>query len=476
MKRKSALTLFAVMGMLAAVAFGILRMRSDAVSQVAFAGQSSESVKVMNESDNAIDLMPLLAQRQGQPRKIDKSGAWSLTRLGYSDLVFPCTERFEAIQMEYVLPEDAAQGPDKLYAMALEFRIKFSAHSENGTVEIAALTNGARCAAQSLETKKSDGTLAVNWTDKDGVPRSTSSLAVDVDASALLRDAYLWFTGVKPGLNTLTIRLSEYEGVSVESLRVSRNSGIQVIDASSPTNGADILSELPKLSSSDESKAKTIALTDHRIQELIQGKDYEITLTTPQDWGEAGTGDARVDLRFKVAHQIEYDWPWPPPPAGTKPLSGNFWVRTLTIAIDLEREVVTGISPIPQPIALEPIQGVETPSLTEGEKGEAKSVALADPTVGALVAGKQYKVGQCYDDITPDTRIGALYDENMKKTGAALEIWFDRAYTITDWGSVKSDSSTGAYVDVPLRTTAVRGIQVCINQKDAKVDCIVPLY
>jgi len=474
-KRKSALTLFAVVGMVAAVVLGIVRTCSDGVSQVAFAGQSSESVKVMDESGSAIDLMPLLAQRRGEPRKIDTSGAWSMTRLGYSDLVFPCTERFEAIQMEYVLPEDAAQGPDKLYAMALRFRIKLSAHSENGTVEIAALTNGARCAAQSLETKKSDGTLTVNWTDKDGVPKSTSSLAVDVDTSACLRDAHLWFTGVKPGLNTLTIRLSQYEGISVESLRVSRNSGIQVIEASS-SNGADILNKLPRLSSSDESKARTIALADERIRELVQGKDYEITLTTPQDWGVVGTGDTRVDIRFKVAHQVEYDWPWPPPPAGTKPLSGNFWVRTLTIAIDLEREIVVGISPIHQPIALESVQGVGTQTLTEEEKGEAESIALADPTVKALLAGKQYKVGQRYDDFAPDTRIGALYDENMKKTGAALEIWFDRAYTITDWDSLKSDSSTGAYVDAPLRTTAVRGIQVCINQKDAKVDCIVPLY
>lgn len=137
MKRKSALTLLAVMGMLAAGAFGFLHLHSNGMNQVAFAGQSLESVKVMSESGDAIDLMPLLAQRQGQPREIDKSGAWSLTRLGYSDLVFPCTERFEAIQMEYTLPEDAAQGPDKLYAMALIFHIKFSANSENGTVEIA---------------------------------------------------------------------------------------------------------------------------------------------------------------------------------------------------------------------------------------------------------------------------------------------------------------------------------------------------
>ena len=62
MKSKSALTLFAVVGMVAAVVLGIVRTCSDGVSQVAFAGQSSESVKVMDESGSAIDLMPLLAQ------------------------------------------------------------------------------------------------------------------------------------------------------------------------------------------------------------------------------------------------------------------------------------------------------------------------------------------------------------------------------------------------------------------------------
>ena len=56
-------------------------------------------------------------------------------------------------------------------------------------------------------------------------------------------------------------------------------------------NGADILNKLPRLSSSDESKARTIALADERIRELVQGKDYEITLTTRKtgEWWGLGT-------------------------------------------------------------------------------------------------------------------------------------------------------------------------------------------
>ena len=447
--------------------------RGPGASTAAFAGQAAEPIRVVGEDGKVMDLWPLVVVRDGEAREIDSFGTWSLKRLGYSDLVFPCTDRFEAVQMEYILPEDAAQGPDKLYALALNFHIEFAHDSQDGYVEVTGLTNGAICTSASFDIIGSDKGLVVTWTDVDGTPKSTSSLAADVSRVDFLRGAHLVFNGVKPGLNTLTITLAQYGGAVVKSLRISGSSGIQ-LGAVSDSAQAGMFASLSRLSPEDEAKAKSIAMGDARIQGLIQGRDYEITLVAPCDWGPPGAGDARVDIRFKVAHQIEYDWPWPPTPVRTELLSGNFWVREMTIAIDLEQEAITGISPVGQPLQGEKAPGPEIPALTEEEKAKAKEIALADATVKELITGKQYKVGQKYDEATPDTRVGVV-TEDLVRVGAALEIWFDHLYTITYWPSAEYDAGSGTYQLGPPEPLSVQGLTVFVNLDEARVYDVVPL-
>jgi len=222
---------------------------------------------------------------------------------------------------------------------------------------------------------------------------------VTASLSTYLRDADLTQCGVRPGANTLTFKVEQHGGATVESLRIGRTTNIEVKIASVAP-----LTESVSLPQDKASVAKTIALSDPVVREILKVGDYQITAVAPWEL-PPGEGNARIDVVFRVAHQIQLDWPWPPTPIREEPVSGNFWVRAISIAIDLERGVVTGISPSLQPWAsqVEASTGPAVPTLTDQEKALAKQIALADPRVQQLVVGKNYCVAQKWGDATVDT-------------------------------------------------------------------------
>ncbi|HJX70087.1 MAG TPA: hypothetical protein VJ441_03235, partial [Dehalococcoidia bacterium] len=310
--------------------------------------------------------------------------------------------------------------------------------------------------------------------------QSSSSLVLDISYSEYLRDTDLLWTGVKPGLNTLTIALLQRWGAEVKSLRVLSSSSIEHTTALPPGAKQRAPEDLPKLPEEEESKALDIAMGDPRVQELLMGKEYAINLIAPCDWGPSG--DARVDIYFKVPYQIEYDWPWPPIPVREEPLHGNFWVREMVIAIDLEKGIVTGISPSPQPLALPSERpGAEIPQLTEEEKARAKEIALADPRVRELIAGKNYEVARKYGEVTADTRIGVWHtSEDLRKIGAAMEIWFEESFTIKyDWPIVEYDEERYPYPHYREQTISreciVQALFITVNLAEGRVVEIQPL-
>ena len=183
-----------------------------------------------------------------EPVVIASFGLWTLEELGYSDLVFPCQEDVETISIEYILPENAAQGPENWYVIHLNFLIKFSDQSEEGRCYVSALTNDYSCAQIKFETKMVDNSLIIDWSTVDlingGIEYSTSSLSIDV--SDVSFSNYLQISGVKPGLNVLTFKLEQYEGIKVTNLRVFDSSGIEYTHLSLPNLVMDI--ELPESS------------------------------------------------------------------------------------------------------------------------------------------------------------------------------------------------------------------------------------
>lgn len=192
----------------------------------------------------ALSLTPLHVL-ETEPIVIDSFGVWTLEELGYSDLIFPCEEDIETISIDYILPENATQGPENWYVIHLNFLIEFNEQSEDGRCYVSALTNDYSCAQIEFETKRVDNSLIIDWNTVDvlngDIAYSTSSLSMNVSFSN-----YLQISGVKPGLNILTFKLEQYEGVEVGNLRVFDDSGIEYTPLSLPNLVMDV--DLPESS------------------------------------------------------------------------------------------------------------------------------------------------------------------------------------------------------------------------------------
>jgi hypothetical protein len=298
------------------------------------------AVKVVGDGGVGVQTVPMVASRDGKARVLDSIGVWSLQRMGYSDLVFPCTARAEAITTDNVLPCDAAQGPDKWYVLHVDMEIEFSEDCQDGMVEVSPMTNGALAEGLVFLTSRPEGSLEIQWGKCGADMQSATSSTVSASFSTYLRDADLTDVGVKPGPNSLTFAMSQRGDAKVDRLQIHRSSAIEVVLGERDSSVMDF----PALPAEEADKAKTIALNDPLVQQVLSAGEHTIIAIAPWEL-PPGAGDARIDVLFKVPHQIQLDWPWPPTPIRQGPTQGNFWVRGISIAIDLQREVVTGISP-----------------------------------------------------------------------------------------------------------------------------------
>ena len=118
---------------------------------------------------------------------------------------------------------------------------------------------------------------------------------------------------------------------------------------------------LPKLTEAEKQRAIEIALGDPRIQELLEGKKYEVA---PEDLGGPSIGPmgvmtehgwkklgAALDIRFDRTYLIEYDWLHYEPTDREmtsfeeKPIRASGKVRTLKITVHFESGRVVMIAP-----------------------------------------------------------------------------------------------------------------------------------
>lgn len=421
---------------------------------------AAQKVKVVGDDGRVTEISPIVAERNGKARVLESSGKSTLEELGYAGLSLPCKGKFEAISLSYVLPNDAAQGPDNWYVLNCEMDVELSEASDNGTVEISAITNSAPCHKLSFQTERENDLSVACWMDSGVEHKATPSDVAHVSFSAYLRDADMAYAGVKPGENVLTFRLAQYGGGRVRALRVSGDTSVEITTVP-PSGYTDVFpADLPRLSAEDEAKSNRIVMSDPMVQQLLQDRPYEIKYVGPCEW-PAGSGNARLDLVFKIAQQIQCDWPWPPAPVREKPMSGNLWVRTMTIAIDLDKEAVTGISPCGQPIASQSKvpPGPQPPTLSDEEKAKAKQIVLDDLKVRGMLAGKSYAVARGFDETRSDTRIGVWQTEDLKKLGAVVEICFDRP----------------SVVEIADSKYMVQVVVVFVDLTQGKVADIVPL-
>jgi len=112
---------------------------------------------------------------------------------------------------------------------------------------------------------------------------------------------------------------------------------------------------IPELTHEEKESVVIIALDDHRLQELLQGKNYTVAPEGVVVWHNSkaqmkiGGG---LEIWFDRPYEIEYDWPWPefdeekypvPPNYGEQTYHRTYKVKALSILVDLEKQRVVGI-------------------------------------------------------------------------------------------------------------------------------------
>lgn len=351
----------------------------------------------------------------------DRQVVMTLSKLGYPDLTLSGGEEADTPSVEYLLPEDATQGPDTWYIIHFHFLIEFDEATGGGFCWVSARVNDRTGASVEFET------LTVNDSPFIRVgSQSSTSTRMEVHYYN-----YISSMGVKPGKNVMTFKFKEAQGTKVKSLLVFSDTGIE-----STTVPPSKYYEEQKLSQEEQAKAKEIAFSDPRVQEIAAGKEYSVRITRANGVvrvkGEVPGDEAEVRLVFATTYMIE-----------------DVQASALDIFVDFDEGKVTYL------FLLSP-SGM--PELTDSVKEKAMEIALSDPDVQELLEGKKYEI----------TRIGPSQGGPVGRLGANMDITFDKAYPFK--GDFPSFPEKTDYLDAQITR-----LEVFVNLKEERVVQIFPM-
>jgi len=445
-----------------------------------------QAVKYVGEDWRVAQIVPTEKERNRDLQLIDSDGFWTLERLGYSEIVFPCQDRVEAFAIQYLLPDDVAQGPDHWYYLHLNMQIEFSEQSGEGSCEVIADANQRTANSLTFNSVTQDGATLISL----GSNEFSSTLIRDVELSQYMPGYNLETNGLQPGLNTMTFLLVQRGDTKVQSLHILGNTSIERTSAipEDLKQGTDMRRYARGLNAEDAALAKKIALSDTRVQELTAGKGYQVDFTGEWDFPQIDSRTVRVDVSLDKVYQIEYDWPWPPPPISNNPTHMTCWVREMTIIVDMDRQVVLGIMPERSPLAIDPADlppelqppGYQPstkpviPQLTEEERNEAVRIALGDVQIRELTKGMTITVD-------PKLDVGVWHTtKELRKIGAAVEIELGAAKWVeADWPCAEYDENKydfPYYKDRVIHVASSVGkVTVLVDLGQQKVAAIIPL-
>ena len=355
-------------------------------------------------------------------KDIDRSAVMTLGQLGYPDLTLAGGEEADSPSVEYMLPEDATQGPDTWYIIHLHFLIEFDEKTGGGFCWVTANVNDMAGASVEFET------LTVNdspFIRISGEPATSTSTRMEVRYYN-----YISSMGVKPGKNVLTFSYKQYQGTKIKSVTIFNDTGIE--STTVPPSDYD---EERKLTQEEQEKAKEIAFSDPRVQAIAEGKEYAIRITKadgiPRPADEPPDDDIEVRLVFAKTYMIE-----------------DVGAGALDIFVDLDEGKVTYLFPL-SPSGM--------PELTESVREKAVDIALSDADVQNLLEEKDYTI----------TRIGHCQGGPVGRLGANMDITFDKAYPFQ--GIFPYFPEERNYLDQPIE-----GIEVFVNLKEERVVQIWP--
>lgn len=356
-------------------------------------------------------------------KDIDRSVVMTLSELGYPDLTLVGEEQSKAPSVEYMLPVDATQGPDTWYIIHFHFLIEFDEATGGGFCSVSAKVNDRTGASVQFET------LTVNdspFIRISGEPTTSTSTRMEVHYYN-----YIPLASVKPGENVMTFKFEEHQGTKVKNVLIFNDTGIE-----STTVPPSKYYEEQKLSQEEQAKAKEIAFSDPRVQEIAAGKEYSVRITRANGVvrvkGEVSEDEAEVRLVFATTYMIE-----------------DVQASALDIFVDFDEGKVTYLFPL-SPSGM--------PELTDSVKEKAMEIALSDPDVQELLEGKKYEI----------TRIGPSQGGPVGRLGANMDITFDKAYPFK--GDFPSFPEKTDYLDAQITR-----LEAFVNLKEGRVVQIFPM-
>jgi len=171
---------------------------------------------------------------------VDSLRVWDLKDLGYGELTLSCQENTETVSIQYILPDNAAQGPENWYILHFNFVIQFSEQSEPGRCYVTAAANNYTCAQIMFETQREEGVLKIDYNTVD-LMNGYNAWTTDARTIFVSFSNYLTVTGVKSGTNIMTFAVETYEGIDVTAIRILPSSGIEFTSMSPPDLKLDIM-------------------------------------------------------------------------------------------------------------------------------------------------------------------------------------------------------------------------------------------
>lgn len=370
------------------------------------------------ESTHTTELKQFELYEYSHIKDIDRTVVVTLGELGYPDLTLLGEEKSITPSVEYLLPEDATQGPDTWYIIHFHFLIEFDEETGGGFCSVAA----SPIASVQFETLRVNDSPFIRIS---GESATSTSTRIEVRYYN-----YMGSMAVKPGRNLMTFKFKEYQGTKIKSVTIFNDTGIETTTV--PPSGYE---EGLKLTQEEQDKAKEIAFNDPRVQAIAEGKEYAVRITKANGVVRAADeppdDDIEVRLVFATTYMIE-----------------DVEASALDIFVDLDEGKITYLFPL-SPSGM--------PELTESAKEKAVDIALADADVQKLLEGKEYTI----------TRIGPCQGGDVGRLGANMDITFDKAYPFQ--GIFPYFPEERNYLDKPIE-----GIEVFVNLKEERVVQIWP--
>jgi hypothetical protein len=379
----------------------------------------------------------------------ERTVVMTLEELGYPDLEIAGGEEGESPAIEYTLPDDGTQGPDKWYIIDFHFLIEFEEDTGGGFCDVQAVPLG----SVQFETIKVNDSPYIRIVGND--PASSSSTRMDIRYYAYIPQGI-----IVPGKNEITFKVEQSQRAKVKSLTIYNDTSIELTsvppyDESTPPPEA--IETFYGVSPELTAKLERICLADPRIEELvkdreyilvvdghtIENKDYNLALGVRlkdnitseqfQEWMNGGRQDSDIIREYVGVLDIGYS-------------------ASYDIVIDMEKEAVIELIKREKPDS-----GI--PELTPAEKQRAVEIALADATLRQILEGKEY-------DIAPDG-IG-VWHSGTTKLGAVFEVYFKQTYKI--------DCELPRYQSTPYQYSGEAGkLMVGVLLEENRVAEIIPL-